>query len=69
MYQWTCILGNQGMLKMKQKKSGKSMCFFHFRCFSSLSPFLLPGPSPEVCLLALLLFRNILSIPLRASVR
>uniref|UniRef100_A0A8C5MPF3 Uncharacterized protein n=1 Tax=Leptobrachium leishanense TaxID=445787 RepID=A0A8C5MPF3_9ANUR len=44
-------------------------CLSHFRCFSSLSPFLLPGPSPEVCLLVPLLFKNILSIPLRASVR
>uniref|UniRef100_A0A8C0VKH7 Uncharacterized protein n=1 Tax=Cyanistes caeruleus TaxID=156563 RepID=A0A8C0VKH7_CYACU len=36
--------------------------FFH-------SNFLLPGPSPDVCLLAVLLFKNILSMPLRASVR
>uniref|UniRef100_A0A8C8VMM8 Uncharacterized protein n=1 Tax=Pelusios castaneus TaxID=367368 RepID=A0A8C8VMM8_9SAUR len=42
---------------------------FHFLCFSSLSPVLLPGPSPDVCLLAVLLFKNILSMPLRASVR
>uniref|UniRef100_A0A493TUG7 Uncharacterized protein n=1 Tax=Anas platyrhynchos platyrhynchos TaxID=8840 RepID=A0A493TUG7_ANAPP len=41
----------------------------HFLCFSSLSPVLLPGPSPDVCLLAVLLFKNILSMPLRASVR
>uniref|UniRef100_A0A7M4E0E4 Uncharacterized protein n=1 Tax=Crocodylus porosus TaxID=8502 RepID=A0A7M4E0E4_CROPO len=43
--------------------------FPHFLCFSSLSPVLLPGPSPDVCLLAVLLFKNILSMPLRASVR
>uniref|UniRef100_A0A8B9IZT6 Uncharacterized protein n=1 Tax=Amazona collaria TaxID=241587 RepID=A0A8B9IZT6_9PSIT len=43
--------------------------FTHFLCFSSLSPVLLPGPSPDVCLLAVLLFKNILSMPLRASVR
>uniref|UniRef100_A0A3B3QG38 Uncharacterized protein n=1 Tax=Paramormyrops kingsleyae TaxID=1676925 RepID=A0A3B3QG38_9TELE len=42
----------------------------YFRCFSSLSPALEPGPSPEVCrLVLLLLFKNILSRPLRASVR
>uniref|UniRef100_A0A8C9VV98 Secreted protein n=1 Tax=Scleropages formosus TaxID=113540 RepID=A0A8C9VV98_SCLFO len=42
---------------------------FHFLCFSSLSPLFEPGPSPDVCRLALLLFKNILSSPLRASVR
>uniref|UniRef100_A0A8C4L4H5 Uncharacterized protein n=1 Tax=Equus asinus TaxID=9793 RepID=A0A8C4L4H5_EQUAS len=43
--------------------------FFHFLCFSSLSPVLLPGPSPDVCLLVVVLFKNILSMPLSASVR
>uniref|UniRef100_A0A7N5KAH8 Uncharacterized protein n=1 Tax=Ailuropoda melanoleuca TaxID=9646 RepID=A0A7N5KAH8_AILME len=42
---------------------------FHFLCFSSLSPVLLPGPSPDVCLLVVVLFKNILSMPLSASVR
>uniref|UniRef100_A0A8C3WEE5 Uncharacterized protein n=1 Tax=Catagonus wagneri TaxID=51154 RepID=A0A8C3WEE5_9CETA len=42
---------------------------FHFLCFSSLSPVLLPGPSPDVCLLVAVLFKNILSMPLSASVR
>uniref|UniRef100_A0A8D0FY93 Transmembrane protein n=1 Tax=Strix occidentalis caurina TaxID=311401 RepID=A0A8D0FY93_STROC len=46
-----------------------SLSLSHFLCFSSLSPVLLPGPSPDVCLLAVLLFKNILSMPLRASVR
>uniref|UniRef100_A0A8D2ZNY0 Uncharacterized protein n=1 Tax=Scophthalmus maximus TaxID=52904 RepID=A0A8D2ZNY0_SCOMX len=37
----------------------------HFRCFSSLSPALLPSP----CRLLDGLLRNILSSPLRASLR
>uniref|UniRef100_A0A3Q0T9B3 Uncharacterized protein n=1 Tax=Amphilophus citrinellus TaxID=61819 RepID=A0A3Q0T9B3_AMPCI len=42
------------------------LCLLHFRCFSSLSPALLPA-SP--CRLLGGLLRNILSSPLRASVR
>uniref|UniRef100_A0A671PMZ2 Uncharacterized protein n=2 Tax=Sinocyclocheilus TaxID=75365 RepID=A0A671PMZ2_9TELE len=42
----------------------------HFLCFSSFSPAPLePGPSAGVCRLGVGLFRNILSRPLRASVR
>uniref|UniRef100_A0AAY5F2Z1 Uncharacterized protein n=1 Tax=Electrophorus electricus TaxID=8005 RepID=A0AAY5F2Z1_ELEEL len=41
----------------------------HFRCFSSLSTPLEPGPSAGVCRLEVWLLRNILSSPFSASVR
>uniref|UniRef100_A0A8C8UIB9 Uncharacterized protein n=1 Tax=Peromyscus maniculatus bairdii TaxID=230844 RepID=A0A8C8UIB9_PERMB len=56
------------LLYLKHFPSLLIFFFFHFLCFSSLSPVLLPGPSPDVCLLVVL-FKNILSMPLSASVR